>query len=310
MFSVYFPEHTPDQIAAEASPVIFLAASIAIFFRPRVGYWFGVFAGLAALPYFVRSEIALGQWNSWLYLNCEPGASFEVSCSPPFTRLRLLAFVLIPMSLTCAGLRLVPARWTFRGSPFCQRLWPAFAVSFLGLAIWFVYSARPYRLPMFHVDVVADLRILHVEKRGLLFHEACVFELRNRRVWATRADRRWFQYRFEEQSGLGVASPVLYERARALTQAARDWNLHTPPPRALWAWNAEGWYVVTADKRFSFTGAQPPEEVKVLFQELESSAPAQGTRSIRDTCLGFCYDPQAALGLSSLAGRSWLLRAD
>ncbi len=308
-------DHSLYGIGAEASPVIFLAASIAIFFRPRLGYWLGLAGGLIALPYFVGLKIgfyqsdlvSLKSWNSWLLLNCFGTA---VDCWVPVSiRFTLLVFVFVPISVACAVLRLLSARWTFSGSPVCQRLWPAFAVSLLGLAIWFVYSVSPYRLPMSHDGVVADLRILHVEKRGLRFHETCVFEtFQYGHVMTSRVSRRWFQYEFHEQGGIAIASPILAERARALVLAANGWNLHTEPPKALWSWNAEGWYLVTPERRFSFTKGEPPEDVKALFYELER-APVLGGTSVRDACFGFCYDPPAALGLSSLSARSWLLRA-
>jgi hypothetical protein len=309
MFLNYRSWESVDELAAEVSPLIFLAASAMIFFRPQLGYWLGLAAGLMAEPYFVRSEMDLAPFNSWLFLNCEIG-SFETSCGPLFTRFRMLVFVFVPISIACAVLRLLPTRWMLRGSPFSQRLWPAFAVSSLGLAIWFAESASPYRLPMFHADNQSSrLRILHVEKHGFRFHETTVFEARDGIVSVARVDRRWFEYRSKVQFGMGVASSDLNQSAHAFIQAAKGWKLHTGSPRALWSWDAEGWYVVTPDRRFSFIGAPPPEEVRALFHELESVAPGQGTGWIRDICLGFCYDPPAALGLSSFEARSWLLRA-
>ena len=214
-----------------------------------------------------------------------------------------MAFAFIAISIACAVLRLLPARWNLQ-------LWPASA-SFLVLAIWFVHSVSPYRLPMFHDhEGPVELRILHVEKRGLRYRETCVFGvLRDWKLWSNRADRRWFQYKFDLHVGVGSASPDLRERVHAFIQAVKGWNLHTPPPRALWAWNAEGWYVVTPDRRFSFVGTQPPEEVRVLFRDLEALVQAEYVGSVRDVCMGFSYDPPAALGLSSLQARSWLLRA-
>jgi hypothetical protein len=302
-------EYSLYRIVAEASPVIFIAASIVIFFRARLGYWLGLTGGLLAAPYFMRLEFGVNQltsWNSWLLLNCLGTAE---ACWVPFSkRFTLLVFVVIPISVACSVLRLLPARWTFWGSPLSQRLWPEFALCLFGLTIWFVHSVSPYRLPMSHRGVPAELRILYVEKRGIWFHEASVFEFRDGKIWATRADRRWFQYRFEEHNG-GGASSVLHARARAFVQAAKSWNLHTEPPEALRSWNAEGWYVVTPDRRFSFTHGEPPGDVKALFHEFERAVPVQGSSWVTDVCLGFCYDPPAALGFSSQSERSWLLRA-
>lgn len=301
----HFAPHGVEEITTAASAAVFMAAAITVFLRTRLGYWLGLAGAVAALPFFIRWEISLAPWNSWLALNCEAGPSFESSCGPLFMRFRILAFVFIAISVACAVLRLLPVRWSLG-------LWPAFAASFLGLATWFVHSASPYRLPMLHdYGMPEGIRILHVEKRGLRFHETCVFGvLRDGRFWSNRADRRWFQYSFDSQLSVGSASPGLGEHVRAFVRAAKVWNLHTPPPRALWAWNAEGWYVVTPDRRFSFVGTQPPEEVRLLFRDLESYSRAEGTVTVRDVCLGFCYDLPAALGLSSMAARSWLQRAE
>jgi hypothetical protein len=296
-------------VSVDVSTLIFLGASIVIFFRPTLGYSLGLAAGLIAAQCLVLTEtnlVRITKFNSWLAMNCEAGPSFEASCGPLVTRFKLMAFVFVTVSIACSVLKLLPARGNLR-------LWPAFAVSFLALAVWFVHSVSPYRLPMFHDydDPAEPLRILHVEKRGLYFRETCVFGvLRDGKVWTNRADRRWFQYKFDRRTSMGSASPDLRERVQAFVQAAKGWDLHTPPPRALWGWHAEGWYVVTPDRRFSFVGTQPPQEVKALFRDLESPVEVATGGSIRDVCLGFCYDPPAALGFRSLRARKWLLEAE
>jgi hypothetical protein len=301
-YFAYFRPHDVDEVAAAGSVVVFLVAAIAASLKTRRGCWIGLAGAGLALPWFIRLELVMAPWNSWLSLNCEAARSFESTCGPLFMRWRLLALVLIAISVACSVLCLLPARWNLR-------LWHSFAISFLGLAIWFVHSVSLYQLPVFDHGVPARLRVLHVEKRGFRFYETGVFEFRDGKVWATHADRRWFQYRFEEKAGTGVVSLVLYERANAFIEAAKGWNLHTQPPKPLWSWNAEGWYVITSDRRFSFVGREPPEAVRALFHEFERVAPAQGVTTVRDVCLGFCYDPPAALGPSSLRARSWLLQA-
>ena len=53
-----------------------------------------------------------------------------------------------------------------------RRTWPAFAVGFLVLAVWFVHSVSPYSIPGYGGrGVTAEFRILHVEKRGIHWRE-------------------------------------------------------------------------------------------------------------------------------------------
>jgi hypothetical protein len=111
---------------------------------------------------------------------------------------------------------------------------------------------------------------------------------------------------------LGQVSPTAFERARNFVESSELWKLRTAPPKALRAWNAEGWYVVLKDSRLlAFTtefGTTPPDEVTDLFNELQK-LPALEERpfAVRDVCLGFCYDPVAALGFSILPQRKRLL---
>ena len=80
------------------------------------------------------------------------------------------------------------------------------------------------------------------------------------------------------------------------------WVLHTRPAKELRAWNAEGWYVTLKDSHLvAFTSeyhTAPPREVTELFQELENLPGQPRPFAIRDICLGFCYDPVAALGFT------------
>jgi hypothetical protein len=263
-------------------------------------------AGLAALPWFVRTELSLAPWNSWIFLNREGGF-------PAFVKLNILSVALIAIAVSCSSLRLLPARWSLRGAPLYRRTWPAFAVGFLVLAVWFVRSVAPYSIPAFDHGREAELRILHVQKRGLHFYQTTVMEYRDGQVWVVRSKRRLFQYRFDGRiihTALGE-TPLL-ERAHTLVQSPELRKLHTPPARALRWWNAEGWYVVLKDSRLlAFTSeyrTAPPQEVADLFHEIEKlPAREPWPVAMRDICLGFCYDPVAALGFTVLQQRARLL---
>jgi hypothetical protein len=83
-------------------------------------------------------------------------------------------------------------------------------------------------------------------------------------------------------------------------QSPQLWALHTQPAKELRAWNAEGWYVTLKDSHLlafiSEYHTAPPREVTELFQEIKNLPGQPRPFAIRDVCLGFCYDPIAALG--------------
>jgi hypothetical protein len=302
-----------DEIAAATSPFVFLCACVLVLWRPRFGYGAGLLGSLLALPLFVRIELSLAPWNSWIFLDQDGSAYFQGPV-PTFAKLRILSPALIVIAVTVCLLRLLPARWSLRGVPLRQRTWPALALAFCVLAVWFVESVTPYSVAAFDHSPNLEFRILHVLKRGLRFQETTIAEYRGQ-VWILRHDRRLFQYRFVDHAfllNLGEQSPTTFDRVRTFVQSPTLWKLHTPPAKALWSWNGEGWYVVLKDSRLlAFTsenGIAAPEEATTLFHEIET-LPASETRQfeVRDVCLGFSYDPVAALGFSVLRQRTRLL---
>jgi hypothetical protein len=299
---------------AKMSSVAFLCASILVFLKPRLGYSLGAIAGVIAVPWFVESEIRPSGWNSWVSLNYESPWPIPVEGSYlAFSGMKILAVFLVVTTVAYSLLRLLSDRWSFR-----RALLPAFAVSFLVLAVWFAYSAVPYSIPAYDHPAHAELRILHVEKRGLQFHEVRVLERRDGQVWVVRNDRQLFQYRFEQRVGWAAlfdASPGTLERSRAFAQSPALWNLQTASPTLLHSWNAEGWYVVLKDSKvLTFTselGTSPPKEVTDLFYQIEN-LPLHEEQwfAARDVWLGFCYDPVAGLGFGVLPQRIRLLRSN
>lgn len=288
-------------VAAIAGAVAFLCACGLVFSRPGLSYGLGLFAGLIALAWLVWTEVSLYPESSWICLNTAVEAFPEDREFLAFTKLRILSVALIVITMVCSALRLLPARLLLRKSPLCRRTWPAFAIGFLVLALWLFHSATPYRVPLIVDAPPAEFRILHIEKRGLRFHEIGVSAYRDRRFWVWRNDRRLFQYRFEPRVVEGLMPQTAYEHAQALVKSPELWKLHTPPAKALRSWNAEGWYVVVKDSRlFVFTSeyrTAPPPEVTNLFHEIEKLPATRHSSFVaRDICLGFCYGPVAALG--------------
>jgi hypothetical protein len=266
-------------------------------------------AGLIALPWFVQTELSPASWSSWIYLNLA-AESPEQQAFMSFVRLKILSAMLIVVTIACSSLRLLPARFSLRKMPLWRRTWPAFAASFLVLAVWFFRSVIPYSVPGFSGRGVApEFRILHVEKRGIHFHETEVMAFRNGGVWTLRNDRRLIQYGFSQMISRSV---MANERVIAFAQSPELWKLHTPPAKVLWSWNAEGWYVVLKETRLlAFTSeyrTTPPKEITDVFQEIDKLPTWQKQSSpVRDVCLGFCYDPLVALGFSLLQDRTRLL---
>ncbi len=292
------------EAAAIAGPVVLLGASILVFFKPRLGYSLGVCVGLIALPWLVWTE---HEWNSWIRLNIVADqADPLVKAFLTSAKLKILSVALIVTAMVCSSLRLLPARLLLREAPLCQRTWPALAVSSFVMAVWFAYAAMPYRAPRYiGGGMRAELRILHVEKRGLRLHETAVYVFKDGKVGLRRNDRRLFQYRFETRealSSLGAAPRPTLEQALALADSPELLKLHTPPARALRSRNAEGWYVVLKDSPpLAFTTeyqTAPPRQITDLFHEIEKLPVGREQPSaVQDICLGFCYDPAAALGL-------------
>lgn len=281
------------------SSLLFVFAAAAVFYRPRIGYCVGLAAGLLALIWLVRTELSFSPWvNSWVALNVsDRSEAFLVFPA----ELKILTTALVLFAVFRSALSFLPARWTLRRRSISERVWPAVALTVLALAAWFGWAARPYRLPGVVDGVPPTLRILHIEKRGLQFHETLVTTSRDGRFWNSHDDRRLFQYRFQKDITEGMLPPEVKPDVTALVQSLQLENLRTPPPGALRSWNAEGWYVLTVPSGIlTFTtehNAQPPSDLVRVFRELEGLPSASATQhETRDICFGFCYDPLAGLG--------------
>lgn len=191
-------------------------------------------------------------------------------------QLTIFSIGLMALALPTAALRLLPAHWQFRKSPVCERTWPAFAASFLLLAFWFSQSVMPYRTPgALDYSDWPILQILHVEKRGLQFHETCVS------VWGhysfsvstSRNDRRLFPYRFQQRYASERLPASLIERVRAMVQPAGHAAEKRDTAKPLREWNVDGWYFrgegIGLKAYSTEKGSTPPQEIVDLFHDLE-----------------------------------------
>ena len=314
-FPSYWDWNNPFWIAGKSAPLMLVCACVLIFFRPRLGYRLGFLGAVIALAWFIHTELSLTPWNSWIFLNGEIPMPSEAGGYQTFVKLKILSAAFIVITVAYSSLWSAPTSWSFRGTPIRLRTWPAIAVGLIAIAVWFACSVTPYSVPGFDHPGNQEIRILRIQKRGLRFEETTVTEFQNGRVFLLRHDRHLFQYRFEVRvasTALSEISPTEYVRVRALVESPDLWNRRTAPPKSLWSWNAEGWYVVLKDSRLlTFTTQErttPPEAITDLFREIEKSpAEEEHTSAIRDVCLGFCYDPVAALGFSLLPQRQRLL---
>lgn len=245
-----------------------------------------------------------GLGNIWVMFN-QPndGHTFY----PAFAVPGIFSVALLALAATIAAMRLLPSRWQVRQLPICQLTWPGFAVSFLVLAVWFTQSVLPYRIPgALDYSDWPILQILHVEKRGLQFHEACIS------VWGgisrprnpasvsfSGNDRRLFWYRFGEASASAQLSEPMIKRIQTIIASSSQPRAERATVKPIRDWNADNWYFIVggAGIRTYTNGGKPPEDIVNLFDDLEKlpqSSPARSERS--DVCLGFCYDPLSEMG--------------
>jgi hypothetical protein len=283
-----------------ASLLLAFAAG-AVFYRATVAH-FAALAALVAAPQAYSSAIRdtpLG--NLWTSLNMPDRMMWGSFAA--LTVLTILSVALIALAVSTAGFRLTPARWKTLGMPLRDRTWPAFLLTFVFLAVWFSQSAMPYRASG-AVDYSAWplLRILHVQKQGLQFHETCIGLWGYRKpdeVSFSSNDRRLFHYRIRETGSRAELPDSFQQRVGAVLDSLRGTPGNSQSTGPIRAWNAEGWYLLgeNIDFRAYTTGVTPPPEIVALFEDLEKlPRPRQSASDLKDVCLGFCYDPLAGLG--------------
>ena len=164
------------EVMAMTSPLVFLCACVLVFFRPTLGYVLGGIAGNGCVALVCPDRI-IGRAecldvSEWSLRICR-------ATSRPFSMLKILSVTLIATAVTCSFLRLLPSGLLLRNSPLSRRTWPAITVGVLVRAGWFAHSARPWMLPTIVDGPSPELRILHVAKRGLKFHETSSSLIRN-----------------------------------------------------------------------------------------------------------------------------------
>ena len=286
------------------TPILFAFGAGAVT-RTRITGHVLALSGIMAFPWIylnVMKDTGLG--NLWIVFNVPDRDAHRLYY--PFASLSIIAVAFVCIATTLAIFRLLPSRILFRRSPLCDRTWPAFVVCILVIGMWFSQSVMPYRIPgAVDYSDYADLQILHVEKKGLQFHEKVVSV--SVRRWGnsfgiSKADRRWFKYGFTKWSEWGQLPPPLTERVNGLIQQSNARNSDWRKAKPLRAWNADVWYLYTNGSGLQIysgeNGSVPPPELVSLFQDIENSPrkPDVLRSELNDVCLGFCYDPLSAMG--------------
>ena len=263
-------------------------------------------AGVVALPWIYRTALQGNIYANWWIVFNVPDRQLLMYNGLATAKLAIVGVALIVFAIATGIMRLLPRNWVLRKMPLRERTWPALAATFCLVAIWFTQSVMPYRIPgALDYSSWPVLQILHVQKRGLQFHEMCV------KVWGHRGvpesvslssnDRRLFEYRFQQRLAHAELSKSLGQHVAALIQSSKSVKPNRDLITPLRRWNDEGWYVTgeevalqayTKENRFT-----PPQEVADLFDELEKVPRTdESSEDRKDVCLGFCYDPLSGLG--------------
>jgi len=297
----------PPELAQMAVGSLALIASVVLqWLRPRLASAIGAFGGLILIGWLVRTEVMFEFCiqNSWIVFNLPDPRPSSKELS--YFTIRIITGALLLTATACAAWRLLPQKWRLYGAPLRDRSWPAFAIGVAGVCIWFVCAVSPYRYPMFVDGPAADLRILHTTKNGLQFHESTVALYRGW-LFRSRSDRRLFHYRFRTVVTSGYSPRREQEIVQSIASLPEFQKRDAAEMRPLRDWNDEGWYVMIHGNKFEFTkrkSLSPPTQLTALFEELQNVVPDREEQfDEKDICLGFCYDPQAALGLASSGER-------
>jgi hypothetical protein len=300
--SFWLRDYLAVTVATIVGPLALIFAAVRLFYKRRSGYAVGLFAGLVTLPVLVWREFHsfyFQFFNPWIGLNLPDRQNAEFIS---FSKWRILCGAITVVAVATAVLRMLPEKWTMRGTPLSGRTWPAFLISLLITAAWFASAASPYRIPIIVDGSEPDLAILHVTKCGPQFNETAISLGRNGRYFVSRNRRRWFSYQWTTTVNEGVLPPTIMMSENALPDLAQFKVSATSGAQPLHEWNAEGWYVRLKRSRIlefrSDRGTLPPDELVGFFHEVEKVSETEVSReTIKDVCFGFCYDPRAALGL-------------
>ena len=283
------------------SPFILCGGILLLRYRPNIGHVvIGLGAALALLWIYMTESATFS--NSWIALNASE--YFYNQLYVHYSKLRIICVALLLITLLCSITRLFPSDWCFRNRAISERTWPAIVITALFMVCWFAKSVIPYRQPIIIDAMESEIKILHVTKDSLTFHETYIGIFGNGKYYIAKNNRELFHYSFQETTAEGVLTENLQAEARAIQTLPELKQISEKSPKALRALRAEGWYVDQHSRGTvvaSFTtenSTLPPKQLVDFVQDIEN-APLHGQvwhSTIRDVCLQFCYDPIAGLG--------------
>jgi hypothetical protein len=282
---------------ALAGDVTLSIASICLLIKSRFTGRIAFLGALLNWPFYRFIEFNGANFSSWLFFNL-PDEGQESHAAMFLVTLKIVSISLLFAATAFSAWRLMPASWRVRKLSLRDRVWPASAISFLLVASWFLASVSRYEIPIFDLHSNPPmLSVLHVEKRGLQFHETSLAFYRNGEFYLRRDDRRLFQYRFPMSIVRGVLSAADHQLFNTLVNSPpelRGTQVQSySPPRG---WNADRWYVFVGRrlqrKPISLEGSAVPNDILSLFADAQK-LPAEQTwqRNSKDVCFGFCFDP-------------------
>src|ERR1700730_11926660 len=188
------PLHRAFYFLCFVSPVLFAFAAGATPYRSILAHGVAAFAGVSTLPWIYWTEVS--NWelsNPWIMFNVP--TKDERFYPLLHVKLTILSVALVLLATATALLRLLPLQWELRKKPLSERTWPAYAASLFALVVWFGQSVMPYRIPgALDYAQFPILQILHVEKRGLQFHEASIQVFPSHSLSFSGNDRRLLHY--------------------------------------------------------------------------------------------------------------------
>lgn len=283
------PTGLVDLCAAYAAPAVFLVGAILALWKPRFASAGALIGAGLAWPYFYRTEVWHYHFaNSWVDLNLPPP-------NQTFGELRILAISLLILATVYSLSQFTPDGWRIGKRRLKEKIWPSFAVWFVAVCGWYFSAVTPYRIPIYDLYGAPPLLyVVHVNKRGLYFHETVAIVEQDGRFYLLQDDRRLFEYSFQETSASGVLPEGDEIAMRAAIRTANLGISSGPRNVSPWTWSADRWFVYSErDPRWSLTNvddSRVPKGIHELFEALPPLPKEEvGATTLRDVCLGFCF---------------------
>jgi hypothetical protein len=296
IFWNFYPDAIEKTLAFACflSPLVFIAASVVVFSRGRLGYVVGLVAAMLAWPYFVYRERGYPySANSWNILNLPDFRGEDLT----FAKLTLVAMLLLVVATVCTVVRLFSPDLIFKNIRLRDRTWPVVVGSFVVSVAWFVSDAIPYTVPRPHHGIAADISVLYVEKRGFHFSEISISAFRDGKAYVTREERKPLWYRSNSVTRRVVLDGDSFRRIRDLVRSPEFKGLQTKRRTSSKRWDSDSWYIHGDGTPLliysNVDGEQPPKQIVDWFHAVESLPAVDSWQSAasKDVCLGFCYDP-------------------